>query len=112
MTVEEYEAVIAGSRTPPFRAERDELPHAAMGLAGEAGEVVDIVKKGLYQKKLSAEYFATSREHLLEELGDCYYHIAWLLKYFDFTQSEMMEYNVEKLMKRYPERFVAREVKI
>jgi NTP pyrophosphatase (non-canonical NTP hydrolase) len=71
--------------------------HAAVGIAGEAGEVLDAVKKTwIYGKELD-------RENLLEESGDLLFYIVALLTENGFTLEDAMQANIEKLKKRYPE---------
>jgi NTP pyrophosphatase (non-canonical NTP hydrolase) len=72
------------------------MVHAAMGIAGEAGEVVDAVKKTwIYGKELD-------RENVLEECGDLLFYISALLAETGFTIEDAMAHNMEKLAKRYP----------
>lgn len=71
--------------------------HAAVGIAGEAGEVLDAVKKTwIYGKELD-------RENLLEESGDLLFYITALLTENGFTLEEAMQANIAKLAKRYPQ---------
>lgn len=71
--------------------------HAAVGIAGEAGEVLDAVKKTwIYGKELD-------RENILEESGDLLFYITALLTENGFTLEDAMEYNIKKLEKRYPD---------
>ena len=73
-----------------------ELAHAALGLAGETGEVVDIIKKHLmYGKDLD-------KQKLIEEMGDLFHYFARLMHLNDVTLSEVMESNTTKLKKRFP----------
>jgi len=72
------------------------MVHASMGIAGEAGEVVDAVKKTwIYGKELD-------RENIVEECGDLLFYITALLTETGYTLEEAMVYNINKLAKRYP----------
>lgn len=71
-----------------------------MGLAGEAGEVVDYLKKHLFHDK------PFDREKLLEELGDLHFYFTTLLNEYDISLEEVHETNERKLRARYPEGFV------
>lgn len=73
--------------------------HAATGMSGEAGEVIDSVKKTVYYGK------SLNKEHLLEEMGDCLWYMAILLHQLNSSFEEVMQKNVDKLNKRYPEGF-------
>jgi NTP pyrophosphatase (non-canonical NTP hydrolase) len=73
------------------------MVHASMGIAGEAGEVVDAVKKTwIYGKPLDTE-------NVLEECGDLLFYIQALLTENGFTLDNAMAHNVAKLARRYPE---------
>lgn len=69
--------------------------HAVMGIAGEAGELLDAVKKHtLYDKPLD-------REHVIEELGDMEFYMEQLRQRLYITREECLEHNIRKLSKRY-----------
>ena len=75
--------------------------NGAMGLNGEAGEVIDILKKHIFQgHKLDTE-------HIAKELGDCLWYIAVCAKGAGYTLDEIAEINKAKLRKRYPDGFEA-----
>jgi NTP pyrophosphatase (non-canonical NTP hydrolase) len=74
----------------------DGLMHAAVGVAGEAGEILDAVKKvWVYNKPLD-------RENLVEELGDIEFYLQQLRNLLGVTREETIHANVAKLNKRYP----------
>lgn len=77
-------------------SERDQLGSAALGLAGEAGEVVDLLKKHLYHGH------TLDRMKLLRELGDVRYYLEWLMLLVDTDIGEVEQLNINKLMQRYP----------
>jgi len=69
--------------------------HAVVGIAGEAGEVLDIGKKAwAYEKPLDAE-------KLIEELGDMRFYYQALLDHLGITDVDVIAYNIDKLSKRY-----------
>lgn len=68
----------------------------AMGLAGEAGEVAD------YLKKVFGHGHPLDREKVRKELGDVRWYGAVLAAAFDFTEEEIEQANVAKLRARYP----------
>ena len=77
------------------------LLHAAMGIAGEAGEIIDPIKKSIfYGKKLD-------EVNLMEECGDLLYFVAVLLDELGYTFEEVMQINIDKLAARYPEKFTS-----
>lgn len=69
----------------------------ALGLAGEAGEVVDTIKKVVFHRH------ELSREELIRELGDVLWYVAALCTKLDIPLSEVMERNIEKLQRRFPD---------
>lgn len=75
------------------------LLNGALGLSGEAGEVADHLKKHLFQGH------ELDKEHVAEELGDLCWYIAVAAKAIGYPLSEIMNRNVAKLQKRYPEGF-------
>lgn len=70
-----------------------------MGLTGEAGEVADLVKKGIYHGH------GIDMVHLERELGDVCWYIAQICDACGFDLGTVMSCNIEKLKKRYPEGF-------
>lgn len=74
--------------------------HAALGLAGEAGEVVDLIKKMVFTpgRTGSPEEF---RDKLQKELGDVLYYWTRLCDQFGFSPAEIISENVCKLEERY-----------
>ena len=80
-------------------AENALLVNGVMGLNGEAGECIDIVKKHLFQGH------ELEREHLIEELGDCAWYLAVSCEALGVSLGECMRRNIDKLSARYPEGF-------
>lgn len=75
------------------------LVNGVMGLNGEAGECIDIVKKYLFQGHDLDE------AHLAIELGDVAWYIAVAAYAINYPLSEVFRLNVEKLRNRYPSGF-------
>ena len=70
-----------------------------LGLAGEAGEVADIIKKDLAGAK------KIDKNHLIEELGDIMWYLAEACACFDLSLEDIARKNIEKLAKRHPNGF-------
>lgn len=86
--------------------EEAQILNGAMGLSGEAGEVLDHVKKVLFQGH------ELSRPKLIEELGDVAWYIVCLCDALGIKFSDVLAANNDKLRARYPEGFeVERSVK-
>ena len=85
----------------PELDKRDVLINGVMGLCGEAGEAIDIVKKHL------AQGHPLDREALIKELGDVAWYLAETAYALDVPLEEVLERNIDKLRARYPEGFDA-----
>lgn len=77
----------------------DLLMNGVMGLCGEAGECIDIVKKHLFQGH------ELDKEHLAKELGDVAWYLAVTAKAIGYDLNTILQMNVAKLRERYPEGF-------
>lgn len=97
MTGNEYQA--AALRTAKTNNEGDLLINGVMGLCGESGECVDMVKKWAFQGH-RLDY-----EHLAKELGDVAWYLAITAHAIGYELDKILELNVEKLRARYPEGF-------
>lgn len=75
------------------------LSNMVMGIAGESGEVADVIKKHLYQGH------DLDVAHLKEEIGDVMFYIANLANVLELDMEEVLEDNINKLRKRYPQGF-------
>lgn len=93
----EYQA--AAMRTASSLDKDALVLNGVMGLNGEAGECIDIVKKHLFQAhELDAD-------KLVDELSDVMWYAAILAEGIGTTLDDVMQHNVDKLMRRYPEGF-------
>lgn len=72
---------------------------AALGLPGEVGEVVDILKKWVFSGK------TLDLTHLKKEMGDVMWYFTLLGISFGFSLDDIMEQNAEKLKARFPNGF-------
>ena len=79
------------------------LTNALMGLNGEAGEAIEILKKCLFQGH------DMDISKLVEELGDCLWYIAEGADALGLTLEEVAAFNIDKLMKRFPEGFTTED---
>ena len=77
----------------------DQLTNYCLGVAGEAGEVADIIKKAIYHGHV------LSPDKIVEELGDVLFYVAAIASTLHVNLDEIAEKNVEKLLRRYPEGF-------
>lgn len=93
MTLDEYQE--ATKRT----ASDDSFSTLALGLAGESGEVADIIKKHV------GHGHELDKAKLVSELGDVLWYIARLASVAGFTLDTVATGNIAKLKKRYPDGF-------
>lgn len=98
MTPNEYQ--IEALRTAPaINAETVALNYCALGISGEAGEFTDLFKKYIFNGH------PFDKQHAAKELGDMVRYIAVAAHYLGYTFEDVLEMNVEKLRKRYPDGF-------
>lgn len=98
MTVNEYQK-LAMTTLNPALDKKDVLINGVMGLCGESGEAIDIVKKWL------AQGHELDKEKLAKELGDIAWYLAETATALDLELEDIFRANIEKLKKRYPEGF-------
>lgn len=106
-TLKEYRAMVKRLQAPillvmPSQRE-DIILHAVLGIGDEAGELTSIVKRHLVYGE------AYSGEHILEEMGDLFHYMTYLMLEYSWTLEDVMRANTEKLVTgkdpRYPKGF-------
>lgn len=75
------------------------LANFGLGVAGEAGEVADLIKKHLYHGQ------PLDKDKLKRELGDVMWYIATIASTVGVSLADVADANIEKLRARYPEGF-------
>lgn len=100
MTVNEYQKLAMVTLNPEL-SKKDVLINGVMGLCGESGEAIDIVKKWL------AQGHELDKAHLAKELGDIAWYLAETATALDLNLEDVFQANINKLKKRYPEGFDA-----
>ena len=83
----------------PDLSKKDVLINSVMGLCGESGEAIDIVKKWL------AQGHELDKAKLAKELGDIAWYLAEAATALEIPLEEILAANIEKLRKRFPEGF-------
>ena len=73
--------------------------NACLGLAGEVGEMNDMIKKWVFHEK------DLDNTHLKKELGDVMWYVAMMCQSMDWKLDDILQMNVDKLKARYPEGF-------
>ena len=77
----------------------EQIHNMVFGIVGETGEVVDILKKHIYQGH------DLYKEDLSEEIGDVMFYVVNLCNLLDLDLETIIEGNYNKLLLRYPEGF-------
>ncbi len=98
MRVDDYQQE-AMTLLNPALTEKDVLMNALMGLCGESGEAIDVMKKHLFQGH------PLDRAKLLKELGDVAWYLAEAATGLGVPLSEILQGNLDKLHARYPQGF-------
>ena len=98
MTINEYQALAMTTLNPEL-SKKDVLINGVMGLCGESGEAIDIVKKHLHQGH------PLDKEKLAKELGDIAWYLAESAWALDIPLEDILQGNINKLKKRFPEGF-------
>jgi NTP pyrophosphatase (non-canonical NTP hydrolase) len=75
--------------------------NGVMGLCGESGECIDIVKKHMFQGH------ELDRDKLIDEASDCLWYLAAIATGLGIAMEDIARHNVDKLKKRYPDGFDA-----
>ncbi len=98
MQINEYQKLAMTTLNKDL-TKKEVLVNSVMGLNGEAGEVIDLVKKHLFHGH------ELNKEELIKELGDVAWYLAEAAYALDIDLETILELNIEKLKKRYPEGF-------
>ena len=98
MNINEYQKLAMATLNPKLD-KKDVLINGVMGLCGESGEAIDIVKKYL------AQGHKLDTEHLAKELGDIAWYLAETATAIGYDLDDIFQMNIEKLKKRYPQGF-------
>ena len=105
MTINQYQKEALRTASGMNYTDNGDVPpmllNGVMGLNGESGECIDILKKALFQGH------ELDRDHLAEELGDVAWYLAVSAKALGFSLETILLMNVEKLRGRYPDGFSA-----
>jgi NTP pyrophosphatase (non-canonical NTP hydrolase) len=101
MTVNRYQREALRTLNEELGPE-ERLQDGLMGLCGESGECIDILKKVMFQGH------SLDCEKLAYELGDVAWYLAISAAALGYDLETIMQMNLDKLKIRYPEKFEAR----
>lgn len=98
-----YDYQVAASRTMGGdnnnQTQRDRINCWALGIAGEAGEVADLIKKYHFHNK------TFDKDKLIKEMGDVLWYIAAMCEELHINIADVAIHNIKKLEARYPTGF-------
>ncbi len=98
MRINEYQELAAKTINKDLN-QKDMLINGAMGLCGESGEAIDIIKKHVFHNH------ELDKEHLAKELGDIAWYLSETATALGYSLEDIFKMNIEKLKKRYPDGF-------
>ena len=99
LSFDEYQRLAGRTAIYPGRDEAGVAPYPALGLAGEAGEVCEAVKKAIRDD--GGEITDERRRALHKELGDVLWYVAALCEELDVSMGDVARHNLEKLADRH-----------
>lgn len=74
-----------------------DMLHSAVGISGEAGELLDHIKKVIWQGH------CIECDYVIKELGDILFYFTSMCNCVGTDIDEVRKLNIEKLTKRYPD---------
>ncbi len=97
---DDYQQAAAQTAIYPHHGEQNlgALLYVTLGLAGEAGELANKVKKILRDE--GGVITPPIRQALIEEIGDCLWYVAMIAHELDYNLAEVARRNVVKLTAR------------
>lgn len=99
MDFAEYQTKARRTQNPEL-TQHERLLHALLGMCSEVGEV-----QAIYQKAYQGHEVKT--EKVIDECGDVLWFAAELCDVLGVNMEGVAQYNIDKLQKRYPDRFSA-----
>lgn len=100
MEIREFQRLSTRTLNKELNKEQ-QVSNMIFGANGELGEVTDILKKHLYQGH------RIDKQHLAEEIGDTLFYIVNLCTVYNLDVEDILQKNVDKLRKRFPNGFEA-----
>lgn len=101
MDFDEYQRLSRRTMNTENQTAREQFLNASLGVAGEAGEVADLVKKAFFHQR------GATVHKLALELGDVLFYLHWLADLAGYSLTDIAQMNVNKLAERYPNGFEA-----
>lgn len=100
MTFDEFQTGVMRTASDICKANNENmLLNGILGAAGESGEMVDLMKKQLFQGH------PFNREHYIKECGDVLYYLALIAESLGTTLEDIAITNNKKQLECYPDGF-------
>lgn len=99
LTANEYQRAALRTAQIDKYGKNELLLNGVMGLCGEAGEVIDLVKKWKFQGH------ELDKEKLMRECGDASWYLSLIAYALGYDLSDVFNTNIEKLKERFPDGF-------
>ncbi|RKX59009.1 MAG: hypothetical protein DRP29_05510 [Thermodesulfobacteriota bacterium] len=103
MNLKEYQE-LAKLTAKKFDNPEIEIATWGLGITGEAGDVASCIKKTFAHKN-------DVKEGIKENIGDMFWYSAMICNFFGWNMEEILEMNIKKLRKRYPNGFTIEDAK-
>jgi NTP pyrophosphatase (non-canonical NTP hydrolase) len=98
----EYQKICKITAKKDFANKNEEIMTWGLGISGEAGDVASCIKK-------TFAHGNDQKEGIRENVGDVLWYAAMICNFFEWDFQEILEENLEKLKKRYPEGFTDKD---
>lgn len=98
MDLIEYQKLVNETAKKDFATKEEEIMCWGLGVTGEAGDIASCIKKTFGHKN-------DVKEGIKENLGDMMWYSAMICNFFKWDMQEVLEENIEKLRKRFPNGF-------
>ncbi len=100
-SLKEYQ-LLCRATAKKFEDSEKEILTWGLGIAGEAGDVASCIKKTFAHDN-------DQRAGIRENIGDTLWYTAMICNFFDWDMQEILEENIEKLKKRFPNGFTTKD---
>lgn len=97
MNLKEYQE-LCKKTAKTFDRPENEISSWGLGLAGESGDLAGCIKKTLFHGN-------DQRDGIKENLGDTLWYMAMISNFYGWNLEEILQENINKLAKRYPQGF-------
>lgn len=98
MDLKEYQKLANETAKKDFGSPTEEIMCWGLGIAGEGGDVASCIKKTFAHNK-------DVKEGIKENVGDMFWYAAMICNFFGWDMEDILNENIEKLKKRFPEGF-------